>query len=462
MNKIAKIISKNPAKNYEIIGEIEASSDYDIQETVRRANQAKASWKEIGIQKRTEFLNPIYEDFKKRSKEIAELISKEMGKSFTRSRDEVSWSLEEFKWFIKNAPAAIADEITYEDNNSIHKIVYEPFGAVALITPWNFPLGMAIWGIVPNLLVGNTVVFKISEETPLLGELIEDIFNNHDLPAGVFSEVYGSGDVGERLARSNIDFIWFTGSTRTGKLLYKIAAEKFVKVLLEMGGSSPCVVFPGVDISSATEIIYNGRFQNCGQACDAIKRLIVHESIFDQIVTSLKDLVESKKVGDPMDKDTDIGSLAAERQLLLLESQIKDAVTKGAKIVTGGERPQNFKGAFYKPTILTNITKGMRVWKEEVFGPVLPIVKFKTEEEGIELANDTVYGLTAKVLSEDTVQAERVASKIEAGTVEINSGDRWLSCNPFGGYKLSGLGREHGTAGFRELCQIKVISKNKK
>ncbi|MBU0648876.1 aldehyde dehydrogenase family protein [Patescibacteria group bacterium] len=455
---MARLISTNPSKNYEILGEVNISSDNEIREKVALANKAKVFWKELGIKKRIELLKPICEEFRTRSDEIAELITREMGKPIIESIEEVNGYVEEFEWFMNNAEVALEDEVTHEDKNFMHKIVYEPFGVAAVISPWNFPFGMAIWGIIPNLLAGNTVVFKISEECPLLGRLIEEVMTKHGLPQGVFSEIYGAGDTGENLAKSDIDLLWFTGSTKVGKSLYKIAADKFIKAILEMGGSNPCVVFDDADIPKAIPTIYDGRFQNCGQACDALKRLIVHKSVFDKMVGGLKELLETKIVGDPFNKKTDIGSLVAKRQSALLQAQVKDALNKGATIITGGGLPQNLEGAFHEPTILTNIKKDMRVWTEEVFGPVLPMMTFNTEEEAIELANDTVYGLGARVFTKDIERAKRVASKIEAGTVEINQASRWLPCNPFGGYKDSGMGREHGTIGFRELCQIKVVS----
>jgi succinate-semialdehyde dehydrogenase/glutarate-semialdehyde dehydrogenase len=456
-----KLISTNPARNYEILGGIEISSAEEVKEKVARANKVKTLWKELGIKQRIELLKPICAEFKHRSNELAELTAKEMGKPIGESVNDLEYHIEEFEWFMENAEVALNDEITHEDSNSIHKIVFEPFGTTAVITPWNFPFGMAIWGIIPNLIAGNTVVFKISEECPLVGKLIEDVMNDHNLPEGVFAEVYGTGDVGEKLIKNDIDFIWYTGSSKVGQSLYKTAAEKFIKVLLEMGGSNPCIVFDDTNISNAVQTIYDSRFQNCGQVCVAIKRLIVHESIFDDVVIKLKKVVETKNVGDPLDEKTDIGSLVAQRQLVLLQEQVKDALEKGSEVVTGGQTPKNLKGAYYQPTILTNITKDMRVWNEEVFGPVLPIIKFKTEEEAVALANDTVYGLGSRVFSKDIERAKRVASKINAGTVEINQGNRWLKCNPFGGYKKSGMGREHGIVGFRELCQIKVVSMDK-
>lgn len=458
---MAKIVSTNPAKDYEIIGEVKVSTDKEIEEKVSAANNAKLAWKELGVKKRIELLKPIYEDFKGRKDEIAELITKEIGKPFSASKKGVVNFIEEIKWFMNNVETSLKDEVTHEDSEAKHRIVYEPLGATAVIAPWNYPLGMAIWGIFPNLLAGNTVVFKISEECPLVGKLIEEIMNSHNLPAGVFSEVYGNGEVGQKLAESDIDLIWFTGSSRVGRLLYKIAADKLIKVILEMGGSNPGIVFEDADISKAIPTIYTERFANCGQSCDALKRLLVHESVYDEVISRLKELTEKKIIGDPFDEKTEVGSLVAERQLDLIKEQVKDAVKKGAKVVTGGKEPSGLKGAFFEPTLITNVTKDMRIWKEEVFGPVLPIVKFKTEDEAVELANDTLYGLGSRVFTNDKEKATRVASRIQAGTVEINQASRWLPCNPFGGYKESGMGREHGTIGFRELCQIKVISEEK-
>ena len=320
---------------------------------------------------------------------------------------------------------------------------------------------MFIWGAFPNLIAGNTIVFKISEECPLTGKLIEQVMESGNLPEGVFSEVYGAGDVGHKLATSDIDLIWFTGSTQVGKELYKIAAEKFIKVVLEMGGSSPAIVFEDANLTDTIPHLYGERFNNCGQVCDAIKRLIVHESIFNEVAEALGKELKKKNFGDPDNEKTHIGGLVAKRQLNLLKEQVEDAIGKGAKVVTEVQIPSELRGAFHEPMLLIDVNRNMRVWTEEVFGPVLPIVTFKTEEEAIELANDTSYGLGSRIYSEDIERAKRVASRVDAGTVEINNASRWLHCNPFGGFKESGMGREHGVVGFRELSQIKVISADK-
>jgi len=227
---MAKLQSTNPAKDYEILGKVNISTNTEIRDAVNFANKRKTEWKEFKIKSRIALLKPILTEFTKRQEEFALLITNEIGKPIPASRKEVEDSLSIFQWFMDNAERALEDEILYKDGQFIHKIIYEPHGTTAVITPWNYPFGMAILGIVPNLIAGNTVIFKTSEECPLIGKLIEEIMDNSDLPKGVFSEIYGGGEVGERLARSDVNLIYFTGSTTVGKRLYKIAAEKFINV----------------------------------------------------------------------------------------------------------------------------------------------------------------------------------------------------------------------------------------
>lgn len=454
------LASTNPAAEYVKIGEVAISTDAEIESKVAAAHAAKKAWKELGVENRIRLLLPIRDEFSARKEEIAELISRETGKAISEAIGEVTrYTDEELTWFLENGATALADQDTLRDDESHHRVIFEPYGVMAAIAPWNFPFGMAVWGIFPGLVAGNTVIFKTSEECPLVGKLIEEIIAKHNLPHGVFAEVYGAGDVGKKLVESDVNLLWFTGSTQVGKTLYKTAAEKFIKPILEMGGSSPCVVFEDVDVVEASPVIFGGRFRHNGQVCSALKRLIVHESIAAELTTSLGHIIEKQKVGNPLDPSTDLGSLVAERQVKLLNEQLQDALDKGAKIVTQTKIDKNLKGAFFPPTLLTNITPDMRVWHEEVFGPIFPVVTFKDEQEAVRLANDTVYGLSARVMSRDVARAERVARQIEAGSVAVNLEARFVAEDPFGGYKLSGLGRERGVHGLQELCQIKVIQR---
>lgn len=458
---MTKIISINPSNN-KIIGEVEFSSQKEIVEKVGKAHRAKKAWKDLGVKKRVEILQRVYEALLKRKDDIAKIDSQEMGFPISLCYDfNLGDAYNYFKWNLENAEKYLAPEVTFEDDTTTQTLYHEPRGVLAVIQPWNFPFCQWSWGVVQSLLAGNTVIYKPSEEVPLSAKLLEEIITECNLPDGVLSFIYGDGSVGEFLVKQDIDMIVFTGSTKTGEKLYKIAAEKFIPVLLELGGSAPGIVFEDVDIEKIVESIFWQRYANCGQTCDGLKRLIVEESIVDQVVSRLQAKLESSIVGDSSKEDTVFGPLVAERQVVLLEAQVKDAVDKGAKIITGGKRPKNLSGAYYLPTILTNITKDMRVWQEEVFGPVLPVVSFKTEEEAVNLANDTEYGLGSYLYTNDSKRAERVASQLESGMVSVNAVNYVLPMNPFGGYKKSGLGREHGKFGFAELTQIKVVATEK-
>lgn len=458
---MTKLTSTNPGKGYEVIGEVEISTEREIAAKVAKANAAKVGWQGLGISKRVELLRTLHNKFLEDKEKLALLATREMGMPISQSRNDIDAGLNYFQWYLNNAEKYLGSEVSYEDDKTQHTVYHEPYGVAGVIVPWNFPFSNFIWGVGQNLVAGNTVVFKHSEECPLFGKAIENLVATCSLPEGVFGEVYGDGKVGDYLAHQNINSISFTGSTATGRSLYKIAAERLIHILLELGGSAPGIVFEDAELGNVVATLYFNRFINCGQACDAMKRLIVHESRFEEVVNTLKEYVEGRKGGDPADEGTDIGPLVAKRQLDTLISQVEDAVSKGAKIITGGRVPKDLKGAYYLPTLLTNITSEMRIWHEEVFGPVLPIVSFKSGKEAIKLANDTRYGLGAYVFTKDKAKALRVAQSIEAGMVSVNNATYLQPCSPFGGYKESGIGREHGKYGFGDVSQIKVVATEK-
>jgi acyl-CoA reductase-like NAD-dependent aldehyde dehydrogenase len=457
---MSKLVSINPT-NYEVLGEVEFSTEAEILEIVRKAHSAKMDWKNIGLDKRIRILRSVVGKFIEKKEELAQLTTKEMGMPISQSRYDCDDAVKYFTWYLDNASKYLSPEVVYEDDSSVHTVFYEPIGTAVVITPWNFPLSNFVWGAAQNLIVGNTVVYKTSEECPLFGKFLEEVISSSGLPKGVFSEVYGDGKTGDFLVHQDIDLISFTGSTKVGKYLYQLAGEKFIKAVMELGGSAPGIVFEDADLDKVIETIYMNRFTNCGQMCDALKRLIVHESIFDQTVEKLKEKLGSVKVGDPLDEGTDLGPLVAKRQLELLEQQVKDALDKGAKVIVGGKRVEGHNGAFYEPTILVDVTSEMRVWQEEVFGPVLPIVAFDTDARAIELANDTRYGLGAQIYSGDKKKAFEAAAQLESGMVSVNTASYIQPCSPFGGYKDSGIGREHGKFGFAELTQVKVVAVEK-
>ena len=455
-----KLISTNPAKNYEPIGEVQISTKQEIIDKVALANQAKVVWRKTDLQTRMDLVQNVYELLSSKKGEIAQLITKEVGKTITNSRNEMDYYLGHVEWCLANVEKAISPQIVDEGTDYLCQVEYELWGTVAVISPWNFPFGMAMWGIIPNLLVGNTVVFKTSEECPLAGRLLEDIFSQVEFPEGVFGVVHGDGVVGDILTDQDVDMIWFTGSTKTGKYLYKKAGEKFIPALMELGGSSPAVVFEDVDVNQAVETIFDARFYHCGQTCTAVKRVVVHESIYDEFISKSKVKLDQVVIGNPEDESTEIGPLTAKRQQKLAIEQINDAKEKNADVYVGPSI-DGFEGAYLQPVIVTNVTPDMRVWKEETFAPILPVVSFSSEEEAVELANNTQYGLNAQVLTKDMEKGLRVARAIKAGGLKVGERAPFSREMPFGGYKDSGMGREHGVIGMRQLCQIKSISLSK-
>ncbi len=456
---MTKLESISPDKTIGKLGEVEISTEAEIKEAVSNAKESFKKWGRLSVQERKQLLEKIYYVFDKNREELAQLESKEMGMPIVESRIDIESGLNYFRWYLDNTEKYISSEVSFENETELHTVYYEPIGVAAVIMPWNFPFSNLIWGVILNLIVGNTVVFKHSEEVPLVCRKYEELISSVALPSGVISFIYGDGKVGDILVHLDIDLICFTGSTKTGKYIYKVAAEKMIKVVLELGGSAPGVVFEDADLDTVVEVVFLNRFGNCGQICDGLKRVIIHKSLENEFLSKLKSKLESIKVGSPVKEDTDIGPLVAQRQVELLESQVKDAVKRGAEIVIGGMKPDNLGGSYYLPTILKNISRDMMVWKEEVFGPVLPVITFETYEEAIELGNDTQYGLGSYVFTKDNQLAEKVARDIKTGMVSINGAFYVIPQNPFGGCKMSGIGREHGKWGLRELTEVKVVAK---
>lgn len=457
-----KLVSTNPSDNYSVIGEVESSTDSEVIDAVKKAHEAKERWRNLTIKDRIPYFEKFISLLDANREVLASLQTKEIGKLITESRSEVDDSATMVKWIIDNAEKHLTPEVLDETETQITELHKEPYGVVASIVPWNFPVSNFIIGVMQVLICGNVVVFKHSEECPLTGKMLASLMDKAGFPQGVFSEIYGDGKTGQSLIDQDIDFITFTGSSKVGKQLYEKAAQKFIKARLELGGSSPGVIFEDADLEKAIPFYCEERFLACGQVCCALKRLIVHESIVDQVVAKMKAKIEAMVIGNPIDENTTLGPLVAKRQQVLLKEQFDDAVAKGVTVVTGGNIPSALKGAYFEPTLLTNVTPDMRVVTEEVFGPILPVITFKTEAEAIALANNTNYGLSAFVYSGDTDRAMRVASKISAGQLSVNGASYFTDNATFGGYKESGIGRGDGKYGFYESTQTKVVARPKK
>ncbi len=459
---MSKLVSINPSTS-DVVGDVEVSSEQDVKQAVAQARKAQPKWAVLSVAERCKALRSFEEISKKRAEDIAQLIAEETGRPISNTRTgNVQGGLEYLSAYLDMAEDRLAPRTTYEDDSIIHEVIREPWGVVACICPWNYPYMNVVWQCVPALLAGNTVVYKNSEENPLFAKLVAELFEQSGMPSGVFNVVYGDGKVGDLLVRQDIDMITFTGSAQVGQRLAKVAAEKFIPILAELGGSSPGIVFKDVAVNKdLAQSIFNARFLHSGQICGAIKRLMVYESGFDRMVELLAEISRTQQLGDARDESTDMGPLVAERQVVKIDEQVQDAVKKGAKVICGGKRPEGLKGFYYEPTILTGITPDMRVWREETFGPVLPVVTYKTEAEAIKLANDTDYGLGAHVFTDDKKLFERVAAHLESAMVAQNDVNYFNPNSPFGGYKKSGIGRLHGQYGFDEITQPKLIAREK-
>ncbi len=457
---MAVLISTNPAKGYQTIGEVTVSTLDDVQTAVANARKAQPAWAALSVSQRSEYFTKLASVIDARADEIAQCVTNEMGKPSTDAKNEVADIVDSIRWMVDNAPNVLANKTLREDNTSIVEQIIEPYGVCAAIAAWNFPVTNFKECALQDLLAGNTVVFKHSEENPLTGKLIDELVAQAGFPNGVFTQVYGSGDVGSMLVEQDIDFISFIGSSKVGRELYKKAAEKFINVRLEMGGSSPGIVFDDVDIPATAELVIGARFFNSGQVCDALKRLLVHESIFEDFVAELQKQISAIKFGDPTDSSTTVSSLVAERQVQPILDQINQSVDAGAIVLCGG-KAADLDGAYIEPTLLVNVKPDMPVWSQEVFGPVLPVMKFSTEDQAVALANDTEYGLSGYVYSADKDRALRVAKAIKAGQVATNGVHNYYPNVCFGGYKASGIGRTCGPEGLLAATQIKIVTRLK-
>lgn len=453
-----KLILKNPSKNYEILGEVDENTKEEVLEKLKLAKSVQKYWEDLGVSKRIEILREIYNSFVANQNEIISLISQQIGKPVAQAESEVKSTLNNIKWDLENVEKYISPEITFESDIEIQKVFYEPKGVVVGISPFNYPFSLCVAITIQNLIVGNVVINKPDPSAALLYKLLEKIFNNSKLPKGVQQFVYGGKEIGSFLVEQHIDMICFTGNTKTGEYLYKVAASKMIPILMELGGSAPGIIFEDANIENVIEGVFKKKFSNTGQLCHALKRLLVHENKFDEVVERLKNIAGKQIIGDSSNENATMGSLVNEKQLNTLIEQFNDAVNKGAKVICGGKQPLNLKGAYFEPTILTNITRDMKVWNEEVFGSILPVVSFSTIDEAIKLANDTIYGLGGYVFTTNKDTFKKVSKELKTGMVSCNNLAYSAPYNPFGGTKASGIGRIRGKWGIRELCNIKVIA----
>ena len=346
------------------------------------------------------------------------------------------------------------------------QIIYKPLGVVGIISPWNFPWATPLAEVVMALMAGNAVVVKPSELTPLTALKIDEVFKLAQLPEGLLEIVTGDGSTGAALTEAGADAgvnkIMFTGSVATGKRVAAAAAKHLTPAVLELGGKDPMIVLADANLQSAARAAIWGAFCNAGQACASVERCYVHESIASQFIELVVKETRALKQDRATENEVDVGAMSNERQLLTVEEHIADAVKRGARVLTGGQRTRNLNGWFHEPTVVTEVDHSMELMRDETFGPVLPIMTFKTEDEAIKLANDSIYGLTASVWTNNIAHGRRLAKQIEAGTVMVNEVvyTHAIAQTPWGGVKQSGYGRTHGRLGLLELVTPQHIHVN--
>ncbi len=455
-NKSIKVI--NPATE-DVCAEISLGSKEDVNDAVLSAKEAFKTWAFSSKKERLEPLEKLYELYKKRWSDIAETITTEMGapKDFS-TKLQAGTGAAHIKTFIR-----YLKEFDFEkplgDHAKNQRLIYEPKGICALITPWNWPMNQTCLKVMPAIASGCTMILKPSEVAPLSAMILTELIDEAGFPPGVFNLVNGDGaTTGDALtSHPDINMISFTGSTRAGALISENAAKDFKRVSLELGGKGANIIFKDAD----PDAIERGAlrcFRNSGQSCNAPTRMLVEKSMYDEAVERVKKFANSMKVGDPKKEGEHIGPVVSEIQFEKIQSLIQKGIDEGAKLVAGGVgKPDGInKGYFVKPTAFADVNNQMEIARTEIFGPVLSIIPFENEEEAISIANDTDYGLTNYIQTKDKEKANRVARRLRSGMVDVNGAGIAVDA-PFGGFKHSGIGREAGREGLLEFLEVKSV-----
>jgi len=461
-----EIVSYDPSTGEEL-GRVPLATAEEVAGAVARARAAQKGWGALSFRERGAVVMRARALLLEGMDEVAALVSRESGKPEAEALAmEIVPTLDLMQFFARKSERMLRPERLdiglYRFMGRTSTIVYRPLGVVGIISPWNFPWAIPLGEVVMALMAGNAVVLKPSELTPLVGLKIGDLFRRAGLPEGLLEVVTGDGRTGAALVEAGVDKIMFTGSVATGRRVAEAAARKLIPVVLELGGKDPMVVFEDADLSAAAHAAVWGAFANSGQACASVERCYVQESVAEEFTARVLSVVRALRQDPSARGGADVGAMSSERQLRTVEEHIRDAVARGACVLAGGERLQ-CAGTFHAPTVLADVDHTMAVMREETFGPVLPLMTFKTEEEALRLANDSDFGLTASVWTRDLRRGRRVAERIEAGTVMVNEVlyTHGIAQTPWGGVKQSGLGRTHGRLGLLELVAPHHIHVNR-
>ncbi len=457
-----RIVSRNPATG-QVLGEVPEQSAEEVRAAVLRARSAQARWGELSVRERARRLLGFRDLVLKRADELCEAILRETGK--TRSEAlamEVMVVADLTTYFAKRAHKILAPEpiSLHLLKNRASYIHYAPRGVVGIIAPWNFPFSIPMGETVMALLAGNGVVLKPSEMAPLIALKAKEIYDTAGLPVDLFQVVTGRGATGAALIESGIDHCVFTGSTATGKKIAAACGERLLPCTLELGGKAPAIVCADADIDRTAKALVWGAFANSGQACVSVERVYAQESVYEELTEKIVHLVGQLRQGDPARSEVDVGAMTWDRQIEIVEERLTQALSTGARLLCGGRRADIGGGLFFAPTVLGDCRQEMDVMRKEIFGPVMPIMRIRDEEEGVRLANDSHLGLMAYVFTKDVQKGKRIAERIASGTVMVN--DCLLTFGapetPWGGVKQSGLGRTHAAQGLRDLCELRHVN----
>jgi succinate-semialdehyde dehydrogenase/glutarate-semialdehyde dehydrogenase len=443
----------------ETIAEVASATVDDVIEAVESAHAAGVAWAKRAPRERAEILRRSWELLSKRHEEITEYIIRENGKAMPDARGETAYALEFFRWYAEEAVRNYGELLTAPSGDKRIVVLQQPIGVSVLVTPWNYPAAMATRKIAPALAAGCPVILKPASDTPLTALLVAEILAEAGVPEGVVNVVPSrrSGEVvNAMLHHPLVRKLSFTGSTEVGRALLKEAADTVLNTSMELGGNAPFLVFDDADIDAAVGGAMIAKMRNGGEACTAANRFYVHERVADEFTDKFSKAMKAMKVGRGLDPDVQLGPMVNKRAVEDIDALVQDATRRGSEIVIGGA-PIPGKGFFYPPTVLSCVPKDASMLKEEIFGPVAPIVTFSDDDEAIAAANDTEYGLIAYLFSGNLARGMRVAERIEAGMIGVNRGLVSDPAAPFGGVKQSGLGREGSHDGMMEYMEKKYI-----
>lgn len=457
------ITTLNPATE-EVLATVQKAGQADVDKAVRVARDAfKDKWETSSGVTRRDLMNKFADLIEKHADRLAEVESLDNGKPVAVSKAaDIPLVVQHFRYYAGWADKGMCGKTiptSIMDASHFAMTIHEPIGVVGCIVPWNYPMLMATWKLAPLLACGCTCVLKSSEKTPLTALMMGELFKEAGFPPGVVNVISGDGATGEMLTRHmDVDKISFTGSSVVGHKIIKYAAESNMKrVSVELGGKSPLIICEDADLDQAAEVSDFGLFFNCGQCCCASSRILVEESIHDEFVAKVVEKAKAKKTGiSPTDSKCDQGPVVDKVQFDKVMSYIESGKAQGAKVECGGAR-EGDKGFFIQPTIFSNVTDDMKICKEEIFGPVMQCLKFKTIDEAVERANDSVYGLAAGICSRDIGKAIGIAKRLKAGSVWINTWNQFDDATPFGGYKTSGWGRDKSEYALHNFTEVKCI-----